>query len=113
MFPRAPSVSFPVMQSIPEMAFESLQREVQALEESLVEGEDVMGLFVSFGATSLFAISQIRLAGQTICFHGIDDNGREVRVLQHYSQVNLLLVKDKAHREIRNPIGFLTGQPAS
>lgn len=83
---------------------------MQALEQSLVQGEDVMGLFVSFGVANTFAINEIRLSGQMICLEGVDDAGRVVRVVQHYSQVNLLLVKNKAHRATRHPIGFLTGE---
>lgn len=102
-FPEIPQIKFP-----PERVFEQLHQEITELEAELVPGEDILGLFVLFGAASSVAITQIRLADQMICFCGIDDAGREVRLLQHFSQVSVLLVKDKLHRPTRAPIEFLT-----
>jgi len=51
-------------------------------------------------------ISSISRAGQFFCFDGLTEQGDEARLVQHFTQTSILLVKLKSELP-RRPIGFV------
>ena len=101
-----PRLNLPVIKSAAEYAFIALQEQVKAIEATLVAGEDVLGMFASFGVATSLTINNISLKNAFFVFDGVDDQGRAAHLIQHYTQLSLLLVKDKAKKPDRRSIGF-------
>ncbi|WP_186205904.1 DUF6173 family protein [Burkholderia gladioli] len=97
----------PVLKSIGEYAFESLVEEVKAFEASLSAGEAVGALLASFGTAVTIQISQLSCKDQFICFDGTTPDGNHARLVQHYTQASMLLVKLTAPTVEPAPIGFI------
>ncbi|CAD6548639.1 hypothetical protein LMG27952_04761 [Paraburkholderia hiiakae] len=87
-------------------AFKTFVEEVRAFETSLVEGEAVGAMLASFGKSVMLQITQISRAGQFFCFDGITENGDSARLVQHYTQASILLIKLQTN-EASRPIGFV------
>jgi len=95
-----------VPKSIPEYAFDTIREQVQDFEKEL---ESVPGAF-SVSLTSggyAMAVESISLHGQFIAFVGRADDGSQLRVVQHYTQVSIVLTKAKPVSP-KKPIGFYT-----
>lgn len=89
----------------------SITHHVQSFENNLNDDEDVMVLAASFGGMITFYVQNIEFnRPNIIVFHGITDDGRPTRLIQHYNQLNFLLqaVPRSKPEENRNPIGFLS-----
>ncbi|PRH46369.1 hypothetical protein C6V05_20780 [Burkholderia multivorans] len=97
----------PDMKTAGEYAFDTLVNEVKAFEESLAEGEAVGGMLASFGKAITIQITRIALSGQFVCFDGLTENGDDARLVQHFTQASLLLVKLAKPVAPPNPIGFV------
>jgi hypothetical protein len=52
-------------------------------------------------------IHRIERAGQLLVFYGVDDLQREIRSVQHFTQLIVLLLKAKSEKPTTlHPIGF-------
>ncbi|KVP77519.1 hypothetical protein WJ92_02770 [Burkholderia ubonensis] len=97
----------PVIKPLGEYAFETLVDEIKAFEASLAEGEAVGGMLASFGKAVTLQITRIAVSGQFICFDGVTESGDNARLVQHFTQASLLLVKLTKPVAPPNPIGFV------
>lgn len=75
---------------IPEQAYEALIRQLRKFQKGLSE-EMELGIVVG-GAGGLIHVDSVRFGGHVIAFCGVDAEGREARLIQHYSQLNVLMV---------------------
>ncbi|WP_176331659.1 MULTISPECIES: DUF6173 family protein [Burkholderia cepacia complex] len=97
----------PVIKTASEYAFDTLVEEIKAFEASLAGGEAVGAMLASFGKEVTIQITQIASAGQFICFDGVTADGSHARLVQHFTQASLLLVKLAKPVAPANPIGFV------
>lgn len=96
-----------VNQNLAEWMYERLVRSINDFEQELDQDHEVGARLVSFGAELTFHIDDVGYWGpDIIIFHGTDTNGKKVKLLQHISQLSVLLVAtDKVRSEPRR-IGF-------
>lgn len=86
-------------------SFASVKKEVERFQRGLDENHE-MGMLMAGGIGAIHLRSIKPVDPDLFAFDGLDESQRDVRVIQHYSQVSLVLValpklEDKAHR-----IGF-------
>lgn len=91
-----------------EWAYERLTRQIAAFEEKLTDGEEIGGKFASGPGDQLFQIEDLGWWGpDMIMFYGRNAEGRPVQLIQHYTQLNVLLSPmHKTHPEPARRIGF-------
>lgn len=104
--PKPQAVHIPEHRSPPECAFETIRYQVQGFEKELEHIEGSFSVSLTSGGYAM-AVESIRLDGQLIIFAGRDESGIPLRVVQHYTQVSILLSKASPVGEKR-PIGFYT-----
>lgn len=89
--------------------YERLVKEITEFESGLPDNMQAGGRLVSFQNTT-FSISNVSYWGpDIIIFYGILDTGAQVELLQHISQLNLLLVAVPRTDDLSKPrrkIGF-------
>lgn len=94
--------------------FDRVAHHIIEFEKILSPDQEIGGRFVSAPKEGVFHIENISYAGgDMLIFHGHDSESRPIMLLQHYSQMSVLLCaipkeKDKARR-----IGFLLEQQFS
>lgn len=88
---------------------ESLAKYIREFESGLDSDEEVGARLVTFGQAVTFHISQVGFSKPNIVtFYGITDSGDKVQLIQHVSQLSVLLVAmKKQSEEPRRPIGFV------
>ena len=88
-------------------AHERLVGYIQSFEAALDDEHEIGARLVSFGATVVFHIEDIGYHGpDIITFRGIDTDGRRVQLVQHVTQLSVLLIAmEKIGPEARR-IGF-------
>jgi hypothetical protein len=86
---------------------ERIVRKINTFEERLDADHEVGGRLVSFGPDAVFHIENVGFWGpDMITFEGFDRDGRKVELLQHITQLSVLLVAvNKVHEKPRR-IGF-------
>lgn len=92
-----------------EKLYEALVRVLYEFERNLPQHLQAGGSLASFGQSAVFQIEDIGYANpQLIRFRGALPNGSAVELVQHTSQVNLLLVAVERPNpdEPRRKIGF-------
>ena len=91
-----------VMTGMPEIThlnyaqafYERLILYIVEFEKGLKEDEEVGARLVSFGESMEIHIDNLGDWNPSlICFYGRDNNGREVQLVQHVSQISILLMK--------------------
>jgi hypothetical protein len=88
-------------------AFNTLVEQVRQFEATLRDGETVGAMLASFGQSVTLNIQNILRAGQYFCFEGTTTDGDEARLVQHFTQASIPLIKMKVEQP-RTPIGFAT-----
>ncbi|MCX5864163.1 MAG: DUF6173 family protein [Deltaproteobacteria bacterium] len=88
---------------------ESLAKYIQEFEASLSSDQEVGARLVTFGQAVTFHISQVGFSKPNIVtFYGTTDNGEQVQLIQHVSQLSVLLIAMKrVSEEPKRPIGFV------
>lgn len=87
--------------------FASLRDQIREFEAKLNEGQEVAAMFANFGSTVTLHVREITYRHpHLVVFIGEDDDGRRRELLQHVSQVSLLLSAVPSKEEKRRPIGF-------
>lgn len=88
---------------------ESLTKYIQEFEASLDANQEVGAKLVTFGTDVIFHINQVGFSKPNIItFFGITNNNEKVQLIQHVSQLNVLLIAMKrVSEEPKNPIGFI------
>jgi hypothetical protein len=94
----------PTIKLIPEGVFEDVVDEIQAFQAVLTD-EQELGV-VANGAGLVLHVEQLRLEGQIMIFTGVDGEGRPARLVQHYTQCNVLLMAVNKISEQPRRIGF-------
>lgn len=90
-----------------------IQNQIRAFEASLEQLDDptlyVGAWLASFGQQRLIVVHQIQLEEPClIIFHGLDEQGLPLSLIQHANQLNFLLQAFKRETdEPRRPIGFV------
>jgi hypothetical protein len=91
-----------------QSVFEKLVREINEFEKYLSQDEEIGGRFVASPHAGTFHILDVKFRNpDVIVFYGEDADGHRMRLVQHHSQVSVLLcalpiVKDEPRR-----IGFV------
>jgi hypothetical protein len=97
-------LSVPQVKSIPVRSFRSLINEIKRFQACL-SSETEVGIFAN-GAGLPLHVESVRRSGQMLIFEGVDSNGRQARIIQHYTQVSIQVVAvTKLQQEARR-IGF-------
>src|SRR4051812_44438615 len=79
---------------------------IEEFEKDLSDDEEVGAKLVNFDGLTVHVHSVGYWNPALICFYGVDSKNRTVRLVQHISQINLLLVKVKRLDPNRERIGF-------
>jgi len=98
----------PLGKSASEYAFDVLVDEFKQFEAALADGEAVGAMLASFGQAITLQITGVSRTGQFFCFDGMTEHGDQARLVQHFTQTSVLLVKMKTE-DARRPIGFVSG----
>jgi hypothetical protein len=88
---------------------ESLGRYIREFEASLNSDQEVGARLVTFGQAITFHINQVGFSQPNlVTFYGTTDSGELVQLIQHVSQLSVLLMAMKrVSEEPKRPIGFV------
>jgi hypothetical protein len=92
------------IKSIPEQAFEDLIEEIRRFQETLSDETEV-GIFAN-GAGLPLHVESVRMANLMVVFDGVDGEGRQARIIQHYTQVSVQMVAVNKLQDEPRRIGF-------
>jgi hypothetical protein len=102
------------VQSPAESTYQRLLKYIGQFEMQLDHDQEIGGRFVSFGDDTHFHIADVGYWNpDIITFDGIDQNGNRVKLIQHVSQLNVLLVAVRKMTPPAEPprrIGFYLGE---
>jgi hypothetical protein len=88
--------------------YERVAKQIIEFEKALSADEEIGGRFVSAPKEGVFHIEDIGYWGpDMLIFHGIDSNGRPIQLMQHYSQLSILLCVIPKESEKPRRIGFV------
>jgi hypothetical protein len=97
-----------------ESTYERLMKYIGQFEMQLDRDHEIGGRFVSFGDDTHFHIADVGYWNpDIITFDGFDQNGNRVKLIQHVSQLNVLLVAVRKMTPPAEPprrIGFYLGE---
>ncbi|RJR08342.1 hypothetical protein C4588_05730 [Candidatus Parcubacteria bacterium] len=80
---------------------------IKSFEEELDDEHEVGARLVSFGQSVTFHIEDIGYySPDIICFHGKNNEGQKIQLIQHVSQLSVLLIAMKKLEEKPRRIGF-------
>lgn len=80
---------------------------INDFEKELDDEHEIGARLVSFGSTITFHIQDIGYWGpDIISFTGVDDNSQRVKLIQHTSQLSVLLIAVTKTEEKARRIGF-------
>lgn len=86
---------------------ERIVHSINEFEKDLDPDQEIGARLVSFGSDVTFHIEDVSFWGpDMIIFEGFSSEGKKVRLLQHTSQLNILLVATKKIHEKPRRIGF-------
>lgn len=87
---------------------QAIKNYVETFESELDEEHEIGIRLASFGGVVIFHAEQIGFSKpNVITFYGITEEGDKVQLIQHVSQLSLLLKAVKKREEKPNRIGFL------
>jgi hypothetical protein len=94
--------------------YERLALQIQQFEKDLDEQHETAARMVSFGQETTFHIENMGYLGSdTITFFGRNEMGEKVQLIQHLSQLSILLVAVVKRSEKPNRIGFISDHEAT
>lgn len=92
--------------------YERLGHYIQDFEAELDQEHEIGARLVSFGSVVTFHIDDVGYYGpDIITFHGKDEKGQAVQLIQNISQLSVLLVAMKKLEETPRRIGFIWDEP--
>lgn len=86
------------------LAYSALQEQVRGFQNELSDNHEI-GVSVAGTMTTIHVRSMVR-KGHMIVFDGTDERGRQARLIQHYSQINVQMIAVDAIAEEAHRIGF-------
>lgn len=90
-----------------EWAYERLVSSINDFEQKLDNDHEIGGRLVNFGSNLAFHIENLGYWGPDfVIFYGSNDEGQPLELIQHISQVNVLLVGLKKVFDEPRRIGF-------
>lgn len=93
--------------------FERLATYIKQFEGTLDDEHEIGARLVSFGHNLTFHIEDMGYYGpDMIVFYGKNDSGEPVQLIQHTSQLSVLLVAVRKQSEHPRRIGFILDEPA-
>jgi hypothetical protein len=109
--PTLPKLNLPKIDPPAQWMYERLVRKIVEFEEALTPEEEIGARLVSAPGEGVFHIEDVSYWGpDMLIFHGSNTDGRPIQLLQHYTQLSVLLcVLPKAQEEPRR-IGFILAQ---
>jgi hypothetical protein len=110
MLPKTQKIQVPVDTSMADTMYDRLVKQIVQFQNELDEKEEVGAYLTHFGKDIVISIADLRYHNPgLIIFDGYNEQGDKVTLLQHMSQVNVLLcgLKVKEERKPRR-IGFAT-----
>ena len=106
--PTIPEVHDDVTVNPAKWTYERLAEYIKTFEANLDEEHEIGARLVSFGQTLTFHIDNIGYYGpDIITFYGTDLDGQAVQLVQHTSQLNILLKAVKKQSDKPRRIGFV------
>jgi hypothetical protein len=103
--PQAPRADVPDPPA--KWAFERIARQIRDFEEQLSADEEIGLPLVAAPKTGTMHIQDIGYWGpDMLIYHGRNDHGKPMQLLQHYTQMNILLTAVPKIRAKPNRIGF-------
>lgn len=91
--------------------YERLAKYIKDFEAGLDEDHEIGARLVTFGTSVTFHIEDMGYYGpDIITFHGKNDLGEDIQLIQHTSQLSVLLVAVKKQAEKPRRIGFILDQ---
>jgi|SRR5665213_2495886 len=97
-----------------EWSYKKLMKHFKTFEDGLDNDHEIGARLVSFGQAVTFHIESMGYDGPNIIsFYGISENGESVQLIQHVSQLSVLLVALKKLKDKPRRIGFLSETPKS
>jgi hypothetical protein len=94
-----------------EWMFQRLKKYIQEFEAHLDDDHEIGAHLVSFGHDLTFHIQDMGYHGPDIVtFYGKNERGEDVQLIQHTSQLNVLLVAVRKQQEKPRRIGFILDQ---
>ncbi len=109
MIPNIPEITIPQItnQNHADAFYDRLISYIIDFEKNLKEEEEVGARLVSFGETIIIHIDNLGYWNPSlISFNGRDNDDREVQLIQHVSQISVLLMKVPRTNKERERIGF-------
>jgi hypothetical protein len=102
-------ISMPLSKSNPAAwTYERLGEYIKDFEAELDSEHEIGARLVSFGQSITFHIQNVGYYGpDLISFTGIDSDGQKVQLIQHMSQLSVLLIAMKKMDDEPNRIGFI------
>lgn len=94
-----------------KLMYERLGKYINDFESSLDEEHEIGARLVSFGQALTFHINNVSYYGpDIISFDGVNSEGEKVQLIQHISQLSVLLVAMKKLEDRPRRIGFIWGK---
>ena len=86
---------------------ERIVRSINSFEKDLDQEHEVGARLVTFGVDFTFHIEDVGYWGpDIIIFHGVDKNNKKIELLQHITQLSVLLIAIDKVQEKPRRIGF-------
>lgn len=107
--PQLPKIELPVDQNLASEFHKRLVKWIQDFDKELDQQHEVGVRLVSFGQTVTFHLGNIGYWNPSlISFSGFTEAGEPVELIQHVSQISILLlkIKRKDPEKPKRPIGF-------
>jgi len=103
-----PKIELPLYKTNPAAwTHEKLIEYIKDFETNLDNEQEIGANLVSFGNNLVFHIDRIDYYGpDIICFTGVDNNNSQLQLIQHISQLNVLLMAVPKLDEKPRRIGF-------
>jgi hypothetical protein len=87
-----------------EYAFEELVAQIRAFQDSLPEDMEI-GVDAA-GGSRILHVESLQIKGQLIVFEGVDDEGHESRLIQHFTQLGVQVIAVRKLDRNARRIGF-------
>lgn len=106
---KTPVIPLPPLEKNPaEWMYERLGKYIKRFESGLDNDHEVGARLVSFGQMVTFHIEDVGYYGpDIITFYGINNEGERLQLIQHISQLNVLLIAMKKREEKPKRIGYI------
>lgn len=94
--------------------FKQVKRRLVSFSEKLGDQHEVGMMYVAFGGATTLHVRTVRLLEPgVLVFEGDGEDGSPLELIQHITQLNLLLIAAKRNpetiKEPKQPIGFIGG----